>query len=103
MSNRRDTHRSGRLFAEFAERREIGVHLGELGPDALEQAFAGLRRRDAARRPVQQPHPEPFLKIADDLREPRLSHAELGRRTRETALPRHREEGEKIAGVVPVH
>lgn len=100
---RRQADGSGRLLAQFAERGEISIHLGEFGAHAEEQPFSGLSRCDAPRRPVQQSHAEPLLKIPDDLTERGLRHAELRRGAREAALSRHCEEGEEIAGILSIH
>ena len=73
------------------------------GPNGAQQALAGLGRRHAARGAGQQAQAEPLLQPADGVAQRRLRDAELRRRPGETALPRDGEEGEQIAGVVPVH
>ena len=68
-----------------------------------QQALARLGRRDAAGGAGQQPQAEPFLEAADGVAERRLRDAELRRRPGEAALPRDREEGEKIVEVFARH
>ena len=50
------------------------------------QAFAGFRRRDAARRARQKPNPQARFEPADRVAQGRLRHAKLRRRLREAAL-----------------
>ena len=100
---RGDPDRPGRLLAEFAQGPELDVHLVEFGPDLQQQPLAGLRRRDAAGRAVQQPDAQPLLQVLDDLTEGRLSDREPCRRPGEAALSRHRQEGEQVARVGAFH
>jgi hypothetical protein len=51
--------RSGPLLVQVLQRVGDLVHRW---PQALKQALAGVGQRHAARRTVQQPHAEPFLK-----------------------------------------
>ena len=81
------------------KRRKLGVDLLKPGTQGVQQAFARLGRRDAARGAGQQPKTEPFLESADGVAERRLRNAELRCRPGETALLRDREEGDEIIEV----
>ena len=69
----------------------------------VEQAFARLRRRDAARGPCQQPNAEPRFEFANGMAERRLRDAELRCRIGETAFPRHGHEGQQVVEVAALH
>ena len=58
---------AGRPVAQAGELVERFADVPEGGLQAREQGVAGLGRGDAARRPRQQPHAEPFLEPADRL------------------------------------
>jgi hypothetical protein len=63
----------------------------------LQQPLAGLGRRHAARRAVQQAHAELFLEVAHALTEARRRHPLLDGGAAEIALARHGDEGGEIA------
>ena len=68
--------------------------------DAGQQHLAGLGRRDAARRAVEEPHAEALLQVAQPLAETRHRHALLQRRAAEIAVARHGGEGVEVAQIV---
>ena len=67
--DRRDPNRSGRLVAEVTDGGEFGVDLRQPRRDVLEQAFAGVGGRDAARGAAQQSHAQPGLQRAHRMAE----------------------------------
>ena len=98
-----DPDGAGRLVAQRAQGRQLGVDLVEPWAHASQQAFARLGGRHAARGPAQQPQPEPRLEPANGVAERRLGHAELGRGPREAPLPRHGEEGQQVVEALARH
>ena len=81
-----DSDRASRVLAQFAQGRQLDIHLIELRPDLHEQSFASLSWRDAPGRAVQQPDPQSFFQVVYDLTECRLGDSELCRRSCEAAL-----------------
>ena len=95
----RDPDGACRLLAKLAQGRKLGVDLLKPRTQRVQQAFARLGRRDAARGAGQQPETKPFLKPADGVAERRLRNAELRCCPGETALLRDRQEDKKIVEV----
>ena len=59
--------------------RRVGrlIEIGKDAPRPIEEHRAGVGRRDAARRPEQQLHPEPILETRHDPRDRGLRQAQL--------------------------
>ena len=89
--------------AKAVDRIERGGDLAQCRAQALQQALAGFRRRDAAGRAVEQPHAEPGLQPAQGLaqgggRDPaQAGHAAKAPRAR------HRREGFEIGEIDIAH
>jgi hypothetical protein len=98
-----DPNGAGGLLPKFAQSLEPGLDLLEPRADGVEQAFARLRRRDAARGAGQQPKAEPFLEATNGVAERRLRHAELRCGLRKTALLPDGQEGQQVIQLSAVH
>jgi hypothetical protein len=99
----RDPNGAGRLLPKFAQRGKLGLDLLKPRADGVKQAFARLRRGDAACGPGQQANAEPFLEAANGVAERRLRHAELRCGPRETALLRDGQEGQQVIQIAALH
>jgi hypothetical protein len=91
-----DADCSGWSFAQFAQRRQLGVDFVEARRNDGEKPLAGLSWRDAAGRAGQEANAEARFQRANGVAERRLRHAELSRRIGEVSLPCRRNEGDDV-------
>jgi hypothetical protein len=103
MLARRDADRAGGLLPQLAQGSQLDIDLFESRPQAPQQAFARLRRRDAARGPGQQPDSQPLLEATHGVTQRRLRNTQLGRGPGETRLFRHCQESQEGVDVGHCH
>ena len=94
---------AGGLLAKLTQGRQLRLNLLKPRARGLKQAFARFRRRHAARGARQEANPKPFFEPTDRVTERRLRNTELSRRSGETLLSRHREEGKEVVDVFAEH
>jgi hypothetical protein len=101
--DRCDPDRASRFVAELTEGREFRLDLLEPWSDGVKQAFASLRRGDAAGGAGQQTKTETFLELPDGVAQRRLGHAEFCGCPGEAALARDRYESQQVIEVPARH
>ena len=100
---RRDSNRARGLVTKLAECGQLRVDLVERWTQRTQQALASFGRRNAPRRAIQEPNPEPCLEAANGVAERRLRNAELCRSTGEAPLLCNRDERHKITKLAAAH
>ena len=98
-----DADLARRGFTQVAQGGQFYLDFLEARADGLQQVFAGLGRRHAARGAGQQAQAESRLETANGVAERRLRHAEFGCGLGETAFTGDGEKGEQVGGVFPEH
>src|SRR5208337_1890342 len=99
----RDPEGPGGPIPQLVERHDRGLDFRDMRPDRLEQPFARLGRRDAARGSGKKPEAESGLEAADRLAQRRLRHAELRSGAGEIPLAGDREKRSQIVQVLSGH
>jgi hypothetical protein len=98
-----DPNRTGWLLPKFPYGRKLGLDLLEPRAHGVKQAFACLRRRDAARRAGQEPNAQPLFEFTDRVAQCRLRNTELCGGPRKTALSRYGHKGQEVVEISAVH
>jgi hypothetical protein len=99
----RDPNGGGGLVAKFAYGLKLGLDLFTPWVHGVKQAFARLRRRNAARGAGQQPNTEPFLEATNGMAERGLRNAQLRCGFGEAALSSDGQEGQEVVQICALH
>lgn len=92
----RDPNGPGRLLPKFAQCFKLGLDLLESWADGFKQTFAGSRRRNAPRRPGQEPNPQARLEFANGVAQCRLRYAQLRGCLCDAALSSYGDKGQEV-------
>jgi hypothetical protein len=100
---RRDTDHARRLVSKRAQGAQLRVDLVKRRAQGAQQPVASFGRRNAPRRAIQEPNPEPCFEAANGEAQRGLRNAELCSSTGEAPLICNRDERQEVAKLAAPH